>query len=77
MHHSLRLPTGRWRQPLCGALVPHHGQVIVLVFILLLTVAVCIAAPTAAVAASTAALVQAGAALWMALRRPSAATAEG
>ncbi len=76
MRHSLRLPTGRCRQPLCGALVPRYGQAIVLVVILLLTVTVCVAAPTPAVAASTAALVQAGAALWMALRRPSASTAE-
>lgn len=74
--HSLSLPTVRCLRPLCGALAPCHGQETVLVVILLFAVAACVVAPAPAVAASTAALVQAGAALWMALCRPSASMAE-
>lgn len=76
MNRSPSLAGGRDRWPLCGTLVPEHSQVIVLVVIFLLAVTIGIAAPTPAAAASTAALVQAGAALWIVLRRSGASAAE-
>jgi hypothetical protein len=76
MHQSPSSAGGPYRRPLCGTPVPGHSQVIVLVVIILLAVTVGIAAPTPAAAASTAALVQAGAALWIALRRSGASTAD-
>ncbi len=76
MHHSLCLPGSRYRRPLCVTPIPSHAQAIVLVVIVLLAVTVVTATLAPTVAAGTAALVQAGAALWIALRRPSASTAE-
>lgn len=75
MHRSRSWTGERYRRPPCGTPAPRHRQMIVLVVIVLLAVTAGIAALAPAAAASTAALLQAGA-VWIAVHRPSASTAE-
>lgn len=77
MQHSLHPSGGRCGWPLGGTPIPRHVRAIVLVVIILLATAVCIAVPTPAVTASTAALVQAGATLWIVLYRRGTPAIEG
>jgi hypothetical protein len=77
MRHRRHRPGDPSQHTWCGLPLPHNGRAEILVVIIVLATAVAFAALTPTVAASIAALVQSGVAVWIVLRHPAPATAEG